>query len=912
MDNGKSFRVLKPTLLAIAVAAGCAMSTAQADGRVEGRFVTEESKLAIQGALIRLEELNLETTTRRDGSFVFPPVKSGQYTMTVQYLGAETQTRKVTVVDSQILAEQFQLPSTRATEHMLVVGQAAGINRALNKQRISDSIISVVNADAIGQLPDANAAEALRRVPGVSIELDQGEGRKVSVRGLSPDLNSVTVNGVTVPSPSNGDRSVNLDVVPSDLLESLEVTKALTPDMDGNSVGGTVNIKSLSAFDRDDLFYKLTVEGSHDENTRQESPRLAATVSNIFSVGDGEDNLGVAAAVSWNKRKFGSENVETGGEWDFDESPATLKEVEMRDYEITRERLGVTLNLDYKLTGQDDLYLRTLYSKFKDAELRQSIKAEFDPGLQPGTAGALDGAERQLKDREETQTISSFVFGGSSRRDAWTIDYSAGISEAKEDKPDARETTFKIDDTDGDYHLGSGKKPVVTGPELFYTASNYKLDKAEFSDSETSDRIVSVKLDLTRDLNFDQYPGQIKFGAKATRRDKDASETVFEAEDDSISLAGSAGKPVDYKLGRFGPGIDPDRANAAVSGLEPVRDEEKSAVGDYDISEDINAAYLMGKVDIDNLRLLAGARYERTSFKTSGFGFDKDTDTVIANKSSNSYGNLLPAVHARYKLSDDLQLRAAWTNSVVRPTFEQARSGYVKESGDEAEFGNPDLKAIESANLDLGIEHFIGRAGVVSAFVFYKDIDNFIYNTDLGGAAQFSDFEKAEIAVNGKKAQVYGLELAFSKQFNELSYPFNGLLVSANATFADSEAKIEGRTDGALTSRDITLPGQADVTANFTLGYELDAVSLRLAANYKSSYLDEVNATDKRHDIYVDDHTQLDFTGRYFVTDDLQLFVQATNLTDEAFYRYTGKSSNNAQYEEYGRTYKLGLTLSNF
>ena len=237
------------------------------------------------------------------------------------------------------------------TEHVEVVGQAASIDQALKEQRSSDSIKSVVHADGVAQLPDENVAEAVQRLPGVSVERDQGEGRFVSVRGLGPDLNSVTINGTLVPSPESERRAVALDVLPSELVQSLSVIKTLTPDMDANSLGGTVDVKSLSAFDHKGLFYTGSSEASYDKNTHQTSPKFSGAISDRFSLGDGIDNFGVAAALSWQKRDFGSDNVETGGAWDFEQG-AKLQEFEQRDYDIRRERSGGGLNFDYK---PDDL-----------------------------------------------------------------------------------------------------------------------------------------------------------------------------------------------------------------------------------------------------------------------------------------------------------------------------------------------------------------------------------------------------------------------------------------------------------------------------------------------------------------------------------------------------------------------------
>jgi len=164
-------------------------------------------------------------------------------------------------------------------EHVEVIGQAVSIDEALKDQRSSDSVKSVVHADGIGQLPDDNAAEALQRIPGISVERDQGEGRFVSVRGIAPDLNSVTINGTLVPSPESKRRAVALDVLPSELVQSLSVVKTLTPDMDANSLGGTIEVESLSAFDHDGLFYSISGTTRMSRRPARSSPVRSATAS---------------------------------------------------------------------------------------------------------------------------------------------------------------------------------------------------------------------------------------------------------------------------------------------------------------------------------------------------------------------------------------------------------------------------------------------------------------------------------------------------------------------------------------------------------------------------------------------------------------------------------------------------------
>ncbi|AZD03134.1 TonB-dependent receptor [Pseudomonas chlororaphis] len=811
--------------------------------------------------------------------------------------------------------------SSKTTEHLEVVGQAASIDQALKEQRSADSIKSVVHADGVAQLPDENVAEAAQRLPGISVERDQGEGRFVSVRGLGPDLNSVTINGTLVPAPESERRAVALDVLPSELVQSLSVIKTLTPDMDANSLGGTVDVQSLSAFDHKGLFYTGSSEASYDRNTHQTSPKFSGAVSDRFSLGDGIDNFGVAAALSWQKRDFGSDNVETGGAWDFEQG-AKLQEFELRDYDISRERAGGGLNFDYKPDNLSSYYLRTLYSRYKDSETRNAASLEF---AEPQAAGELGDAEgkRKLKQREETQEIQSYVFGGERMFGLWTLSGQAGYSRSSEDSPGhIANAVFEGNDDFADSGFYDKDKPRPIVGQGFYDPANFSLDKVEWEKQRTTDTEKNLRLDLARDYDLSGYASQVKFGGKVSRRNKDNDLDAWVYKDfdelgfsdEQLNLDRFRKGSVDYRLGRFGPGISGGSIKQLIGGLDrdAFFDETESRVNDFKIREDINAGYLMNTVDIDDWRFIAGLRYEGTEFEAKGTGA---TDGEFqSTETKRRYHHWLPGLHARYQLDKNTQVRAAWTKAVVRPTFGQLAPGFVIDD-DEASFGNPDLKPLESSNLDLGIEHFMGRAGTVSAFVFYKDIKNFVYNTDLAGTGAWTDFAEAHTFANGDSAKLYGLELAYSQKFDWLPAPWNGLLLGANATFSRSDAEIKGfdAASGVNRKRSIDLPNQSDTVGNLILGWENDKLSLRLSANYKSDYLYELaSINDKAHDLHVDAQTFVDFSARYSLTKSLQLSFEAQNLTDEPYFVYTGHRSYNGQYEEYGPTYKLGLTFTHF
>jgi TonB-dependent receptor len=794
-------------------------------------------------------------------------------------------------------------------EFLEVVGQAAQIDKALKKQRDSDSIESVISADAIGQLPDDNAAEALQRAPGVSIERDQGEGRFVTIRGLAPDLNSVYINGVNIPSSEPGGRAVALDVLPSELIQSLSVVKTLTPDLDANSLGGTVNVRSLSGFDHDDFFYTYSGEAGYNPMVSDTSPKVSGAVSNIFSIGDGKDNFAAALAFTFQQRNFGSDNTETGGAWDFDGASPRLEELEARDYQIQRERTGVGLNFDYKPDELSNYYLRTLYSKFADDEQRHAAILEFDDAQVAGERGTADGA-RELKDRVDTQEIKSITFGGDKSIGLWTIDAQASYSESSEKSPFAVAGAI-FESNFSDVGFNNNRAPsLLAGPD-FFDPNSFELSEIEEEQTSSTDTLRSAKMDFARLWDLNGYDSQVKFGAKVSRRNLSNDITTAIYEDFGslpTNLSQYSGGQLNYKPGPFGQEIRGSNINNLIGQLDrnAAIDEEESRINDFEMTEDINAAYIMNTVDIDNLTIIAGVRYEGTKFTAQGTSITNGAFGAVSR--SNDYSHILPGLHAKYLLAENTLVRAAYTNTVVRPTFDALAPGITIDN-DEAAFGNPDLEPLEATNFDLGIEHYMGSAGVISAFVFYKDIENFVYETDVAGTGAFAGFDEAITFENGDDAELYGLELAYSQQLEWLSYPFNKVIVGANVTFTESSANISslGQT------RNIMLPSQAERVGNAFVGWQDSKFSVRLSANYNSGFLAEVGAIDNElNDLTTDESMFVDLSASYFITPKMQITFDAQNITDEVFFVSQNRNNFNAQFEEYGPTYRMSFTVTNF
>ena len=265
-------------------------------------------------------------------------------------------------LSSSLAAQQ----SDDGLQEIVVTGSRAMLINAIEAQRNANGVVSVIDSDAAGDFADINVSESLRRLPGIMVENDQGEGRYVSVRGMSTDLNAMTINGVSTASPEDR-RGIMLDGVPSDMLESMTVYKTLTPNLDVDTIGGAIDLETISAFKYDGLYSKLKAETSYNELTKDSgNPKLALTATNRWAMGDGE--FGAAMTVSYQNRRIIAHNNETGG-WSAD-SVALDSDYEMRFYDLERERSGIVLNLDYRGPNEERYYAKFFHNEYTDTEWR--------------------------------------------------------------------------------------------------------------------------------------------------------------------------------------------------------------------------------------------------------------------------------------------------------------------------------------------------------------------------------------------------------------------------------------------------------------------------------------------------------------------------------------------------------------
>lgn len=927
-------------LLAATAITTCALASPAWAGILAGRVSDSTGVKALGGAQVRILELNRVTEAASDGSFRFADLGAAKYTVRATYAGAQPNEFTVDVTADGITSADVVLepPAAAGLDSVLVMGQQANLASSISRQKASDTVENVLTRDAIGQFPDQNVAESVRRVPGVNVLNDQGEGRFISVRGLDPNLNSASINGVRIMAPEADVRSVALDVLPSELVESIEIKKTLTPDMDADTIGASIDISTTSAFERRKPFFSVTAEGSFNNLNDNWSPKGTVDFSTTVA-----DRLGISGGFSYYKRNFSTDNIEMDGWDETDDGVAFADTVEFRDYDVKRTRIAGSLSFDYKLTDNTTLFLRGLYSRFEDQEFRKRLIFEMDEEPSGGDANHAeflsdDGAiavTRDLKDRFEAQTIASFTWGGETFAGPWTFKYQGSFTKSEEDNQGSVDPISFVKEFEdpGDFGVAFDysdmvlpKYTVTAGQDAFLDPSEYEFDGMEFTDASLSkDSEWSGKLDVKREFSLAQGSFEVQGGAKLRLRKKtfDQTQINYDGFDGDFTLADAAGSQ-SYGLASIDPVVDPFAirqffpANIGSFEVDDASSTFDSASGDYDVRENIYAGYLMGRYDNGTVRIVGGVRMEHTTNRIMGNTvelieeggefdgevLDEDTVFITPVEFDRSYTDWLPSLNIRYEPVKDVVLRAGVSRSVVRPNIGDIAPRFIVEQSDdgdrEGEFGNPDLKPYRSWNVDASLEWYFDSNAVLQAGFFYKKIDNFIARVEV------EDFEfggvfvdEGTFPVNGESAEVKGLEFSYQQSLTFLPAPFDGMLVGFNYTYTDAKGDVNGRT--------VPLPASAKNTFNAMIGYEKGPLSIRVAGSYRDVYLDELG-DDADEDRYVRDHFQLDVTVKYKVTEYLQVFAEFVNLNDApyvAFQRGPG-SDRLLQYERYSWTGKFG------
>ena len=803
---------------------------------------------------------------------------------------------------------------------VVVFGTRAADRDSIAQQKKSNNLVNIITSNDAGKLPDQNVAEAVQRLPGVSMDDDQGEGRYVVIRGLDPALAAVRINGQEAAAPETESREVKLDTMPTGLIGGIEVIKDQTAEYDANAIAGAVNIKTLSAFDKKRKFLNLRFSEGKIDLTDKSS--YDADISGGTTFGANKE-FGVAFALNASRRPQGSHNIQgTDGWYESDKGNIVPDDWRLRDYYVIRNRQGAAINLDYRPSDNLQLYARTLYSHFTDLEQRQQFRVKLGDGkISNETAETADfsstRAQRDAKYRDEDEKITTINLGGKYFIGKNRLDFDLTNSTAKKD-----------DDPRYNFSYQTGKKAVsgswdlagdiftVNPSDSAYDASEYTSKEFELEKDHYKEDLNQFRVDYTMPTNLWGGDTEFKMGLKYSDRHKQSEifYRLYDVADMNLTdfTYGDAGTMYDGQY-KFGPGVDFGKSleYAEAHDLLELNKEDSlvgDLAGDYDVKEKVTAAYFQANIKNGNWTIIPGLRYEHTSseFKAKQFDEDSDFDMGFNGIGSKNYNDFFPSVVGRYELADNQQIRFAVTTSIGRPNYvDLAPYAEISKSDEEISMGNPNLKPLRAVNFDAGYEYYMGKSGVASVQAFYKDIEDPIFSVltrediTIGG----NDYVNAKVTQpqNLSSAKVYGIELNYVNQFTALPAPFDGLGISLNATFQKSS------TDSAPNRDDKTrLIYTSDFTGTAELTYEKDNLTARLAYSYRSKFLDTLGKS-KDYDIYTDGRGKVDFKLGYAINDNMQVFVQGKNLNEAEWHRYMGVKNRLVENEFYGKTWALGF-----
>lgn len=878
----------------------------------------------LSGALVSVPDLLLETSTDREGEFYFGIVPVGTYRVNVSYLGLEPKDVTVSVslgqrvnLDVELSVDAQKSGEMITLEEFTISGQRSSQARALNQQRTADSLQEIVASNLIGRFPDQNAAESIQRLSGVALERDQGEGRFVSIRGITAALNNTQINGINVPSSERDTRKVNLDTISNEQLDGIELTKALTPDMDGDAIGGSINLKTKTAFSSDNRIVNLSAEGSYNKFGDQWGHKVGLTLGDKFF----QEKWGILVTASDQRRYTTSLDNEQATGWVVKNGFYVPNgNIDIREYHIRRSRRGAGLSLDFQPTNDDQFFLRSLWNHFTDREnrYRMLFRAQASSATPTddyhGTV-ANRPVQVEFKDRIEETSIWTVATGGDHLRGGLQLTWQAAFSHADLKEPLRFEPVFQSANTSFSYDWSDPEQPILSGTYRSLPLTSYRINAVRVRTSNNTDDEATLAANLKGYVSLAGRSGYWKMGLKFRQREKDADT------DDNRFTDGSAGAFTlanVYRASAFNPGsapfLTPDGAALSVYFHDHpgsfIRNTVSSSIGtvseDYISNENVFAGYGMGSITFGSLTVSGGVRAEHTSFKTNGWIIQGAANPgFIRGAAAHNYDEILPGVHALYKFNTRFQTRASYNQSISRPNFPDSSFRVTVDDNGNTVTGNPKLKPYHADNFDLDFEFFPQKPlGVVTFGGFAKRIDDFIFTQTVNGGAG-NGSAALTTPLNGNAATISGLEVTYQQQFTFLPAPFNGLGVFLNYTRTQSTSDLGAARLGAK----LRFLQQSDHIANVALSYEKHGFFIRGSLNFRSYYLDTIGAT-AAEDLFVDDHMQIDVSMSYKFTRNLTLYAELLNVNREPYFSYYGSSLRTRKAESYKWNANVGLRFS--
>jgi TonB-dependent receptor len=760
--------------------------------------VVDNSGSVLKGARLELLPLKLVGETNPQGEFSLFDVPAGSYTLSVSFVGFKTTETKVDVIAGQTKTMEIKLGVASASENIIVSAERVhGEADAINETRMADNILQVLPAELIVSLPNANAADAIGRLPSVSLYRIEGEGVYIQVRGTEPRLTNVTIDGITIPAPEPTVREVRLDVLPSSMIDAVELNKTLSANIDADGIAGSVNIRTKTAGERPTI--DAFMDGGYTNIMNGRASNAEGVTAGKRFGATKRFGLLLNGAYDYNGR--GIDNFQPALDPYSTLAAPFYDSNTIRDYRYYRYRYGMSGAADFKLNDSTSFYANGIYSDLKDWGDKWYYKPVSQVLSAPGvySSKAAKAPAFYTSSKRPNASVGTIILGGRHvTSKSWltfaaSSSYSYEVDSAGNPKADFAWNGASLGNS-CDYSLTGAADPYhphfgncdnsATSPLLM--ASSWVFQDLTTSTGKDSQLNLSASSSYARNYNAGSHFGTFEMGFKFTNGHKaqDATETVY----DGWALTGAATAPYtmaalqsgfhntdyfggNFFGGNFGPVSDFNQGvNYTLKNLSGSVDAVKTA-GDtapnlFDFVEQVTAGYMMNTIDFGKLHVQTGLRFENTLMDTLGHTLCYYTSTtyktcglasysgsgeqwvVNAIQNNPSYLDVLPDIQLRYALDSNSALRAVYARGVARPTPYQLVP-YVTEDSTASpvsvSVGNPALRPEHANNYDLLYETSLHPLGMIQAGFFFKQLTAPQVPTSIAGTINVANLPAGSV-----------------------------------------------------------------------------------------------------------------------------------------------------------------------
>lgn len=889
-------------------------------GTVRGRII-DATKQTLPGASVYIEKLRTGVTSDVNGFYTFSNLDPGTYTVKVSYVGYSPVEMKITIPAGHTLEKDVMLNEGLELQEVVVGGAFQGQRRAINSQKNNLGITNIVSADQVGKFPDSNIGDALKRISGINVQYDQGEARFGQVRGTSADLSSVTINGNRVPSAEGDTRNVQLDLIPADMIQTIEVNKVVTSDMDGDAIGGSINLITKNSP------YKRTIAATAGTGYNWISEKAQLNLGLTYGDRFFNDKLGMIVSASYQNAPSGSYDTEFMWEKDEDGN-VYVNDYQIRQYYVTRERQSYSAALDWDINVNHKLTFKGIFNNRNDWEnrYRTTLKDLDQDGNATVRVQTKAGTPDNRNARLERQRTMDFALGGEHLFGALSMDWHASYAKASEERPNERYIDFQLKKQKFNVDLSDPRQPFATAKEGSTMTLGDGFGLKELTEQQQDIQEKDLKFAANFNLPF-KNGNKMKFGAKVVRKTKDKVVDFYEYSplDEDAFMVNSLASLTDQTNKNFMPNNKYqagmyaskeytgalDLNNSSLFEKEQVQEE---LAGNFEARETISSGYIRFDQKLtEDIELMSGLRIENTSLAYTGRTYDADEDiTTKTDRKTNSYINFLPSLLLKWNVNEDFKVRGSFTQTLSRPKYSAlVPSVNIKRSDNEITIGNSELQPTTSYNFDLSADYYFKSIGLVSAGVFYKKIDAFIVNQiSANYEYQGNVYTKFTQPKNAGNANLLGVEFSFQRDFGFIAPALK--CVGFYGTYTYTHTRVEDfNFEGRENEKGLSLPGSPEHTANASLYFEKNGLNLRMSYNFASDFIDEMGQSSF-YDRYYDKVNYMDVNASYTFGKKIKttFYAEANNLLNQPLRYYQGTKDRTMQAEYYGAKVNAGVKIN--